>query len=48
MFYATKRWDGIKPAKNVGLHNFTNMFTNDNLFIKAMGNNFKFMFMVVI
>jgi raffinose/stachyose/melibiose transport system permease protein len=48
MFYATKRWDGIKEPQNVGLRNFTYMFSNDDLFIKALGNNFKFMFMVVL
>ena len=48
VFYATKRWDGINPPQNVGARNFTYMFSNDNLFLKSMGNNLKFMLMVVI
>ena len=42
LFYATKRWDGIRTPTNVGLRNFTYMFTNDGTFIKVLGNNFRF------
>lgn len=45
--YALTRWDGIEPAKFVGLHNFTNMLTNDDLFFKVLGNNVRFSLLVV-
>lgn len=48
LFYATKRWDGIRTPTNVGLRNFTYMFTNDGTFIKVLGNNFRFTLVVVI
>ena len=48
LFYATKRWDGIRTPTNVGLRNFTYMFTNDGTFIKVLGNNFRFTLLVVV
>ena len=48
LFYATKRWDGIRTPTNVGLRNFTYMFTNDGTFIKVLGNNFRFTLLVVL
>lgn len=48
LFYATMRWDGIRTPTNVGLRNFTYMFTNDGTFIKVLGNNFRFTLLVVI
>ena len=48
LFYATKRWDGIRTPTNVGLRNFTYMFTNDGTFMKVLGNNFRFTLLVVI
>jgi raffinose/stachyose/melibiose transport system permease protein len=46
--FATRRWDGITPPENVGLRNFTNLLTNDDLFYKVLGNNIEFTFLVVI
>ncbi len=48
LFYATKRWDGIRTPTDVGIRNFTYMFTNDGTFIKVLGNNFRFTLLVVI
>ena len=48
LFYATKRWDGIRTPTNVGFHNFSYMFTNDGTFIKVLGNNFRFTLLVVL
>ena len=46
--YATRRWDVITPPESVGLRNFTNLLTNDDLFYKTLGNNLEFTFLVVI
>lgn len=46
--FATRRWDGITPPENVGLRNFTNLLTNDDLFYKVLGNNIEFTFLVVV
>ncbi len=48
LLYATKRWDGVTKPQFVGLHNFVNMATNDDLLHKVVGNSFKFTFVVVI
>ncbi|MBI3428794.1 MAG: sugar ABC transporter permease [Actinobacteria bacterium] len=45
--YSLTRWDGIGTPKFVGLHNFTNMLTNDDLFFKVLGNNVRFSLLVV-
>ena len=46
--FATRRWDGITPPESVGLRNFTNLLTNDDLFYKTLGNNLEFTFLVVL
>jgi len=46
--FATRRWDGISEPENVGLRNFTNLLTNDDLFYKTLGNNIEFTFIVVV
>lgn len=48
LFYSTKRWDGVTPPQNVGLHNFKYLISNDITFHQIVGNNMKFSFMVVI
>ncbi|WP_017378836.1 carbohydrate ABC transporter permease [Paenisporosarcina sp. TG-14] len=49
IFYSVTDWDGLTPDFNfVGIDNFVNIFTNDFIFQKALGNNMKFMFFVVI
>lgn len=48
LLYATRRWDGIGEPETVGLRNFTYMFTNDDVFIQSISNNFRFMFLVVV
>lgn len=50
LFYATTRWKGQPedPIEQVGLGNFRRMFTNDDTFIKVLGNNFRFTLVVVI
>ena len=48
LLYSTQRWDGVTKAQFVGLHNFKYLATNDDLFHKIVGNNFRFSFIVVI
>jgi raffinose/stachyose/melibiose transport system permease protein len=45
---ATLRWNGIEKAEQVGIRNFTNLLTNDDLFYKVLGNNLEFTFLVVL
>ena len=46
--FATRRWDGITEPEFVGLGNFKNLLTNDDLFYKTLGNNLEFTFIVVL
>jgi raffinose/stachyose/melibiose transport system permease protein len=47
--YAVTDWDGFSPTFNeVGLRNLTDVLTADDLFRNALGNNLKFMLVVVI
>ena len=47
--YSLTDWDGISSVyKNVGLGNFTQILTNDDLFRGALTNNLEFMLVVVI
>ena len=47
--YSVTDWDGFSPtAQFVGLDNFINIFTNDDLFRNAFSNNIKFMLVVVV
>ncbi|WP_409252163.1 carbohydrate ABC transporter permease [Bacillus sp. SCS-153A] len=49
LFYSFTDWDGLTPDYNfVGVDNYINIFTNDSIFVKAFGNNLKFMLFVVI
>ncbi|MGF2618000.1 sugar ABC transporter permease [Rossellomorea vietnamensis] len=49
LFYSFNDWDGLTPDYNfVGAENYINIFTNDSIFVKALGNNIKFMLFVVI
>ncbi|WP_113930674.1 sugar ABC transporter permease [Bacillus sp. P14.5] len=49
LFYSFTDWDGLTPDYNfVGAENYINIFTNDSIFVKALGNNIKFMLFVVI
>ncbi|WP_409295756.1 carbohydrate ABC transporter permease [Peribacillus sp. SCS-26] len=49
LFYSFTDWDGLTADFNfVGAQNYLNIFTNDSIFVKAMGNNVKFMLFVVI
>lgn len=49
LFYSFTDWDGLTPTFNfVGIENYINIFTNDSIFKKSLGNNMKFMFFVVI
>ena len=49
LFYSFTDWDGLTPNYNfVGVDNYINIFTNDSIFVKAFGNNLKFMLFVVI
>jgi len=49
VFYSFTDWDGLTTNFNfVGFENYTNLVTNDSIFIKAMTNNLKFMLFVVI
>ncbi|MFQ6171565.1 carbohydrate ABC transporter permease [Oryzobacter sp. R7] len=47
--YSVTDWDGFSPtARFVGVDNFVNIATNDSLFRNALGNNLKFMLVVVV
>jgi raffinose/stachyose/melibiose transport system permease protein len=46
--YSTTRWDGVTEPIQIGLRNFTYLLTNDDLFLKVLGNNFRFSLVVVI
>jgi raffinose/stachyose/melibiose transport system permease protein len=46
--YATQKWDGITSPEFTGLRNITYLLTEDDLFRKALGNNLRFMLVVVI
>ncbi|WP_404350374.1 sugar ABC transporter permease [Sutcliffiella horikoshii] len=49
VFYSFTDWDGLTTNFNfVGFENYTNLVTNDSIFIKAMTNNLKFMLFVVV
>lgn len=47
--YAATDWDGFSATyHNVGLDNLIKLATNDDLFHNALGNNLKFMLVVVV
>ena len=46
--YSLTRWDRITEPEFVGLRNFINLLTNDDLFYKVLGNNLRFTFLVVV
>jgi raffinose/stachyose/melibiose transport system permease protein len=47
--YSITDWDGFSATfDNVGLGNFRNIATNDDLFTNALTNNLKFMLVVVV
>ena len=49
LFYSFTNWDGFSDAfEFVGFHNYERAFTGDSIFRKTIGNNLKFMFVVVI
>ncbi|HET8987773.1 MAG TPA: sugar ABC transporter permease [Humibacillus sp.] len=49
VIYSVTDWDGFSPtAQFVGLDNFVTIFTSDDLFRNALGNNIKFMLVVVV
>ena len=47
--YSVTDWDGFSPtAQFVGVDNFVKIFTGDDLFRNALGNNLNFMLVVVV
>jgi len=40
--YSLTKWDRITEPEFVGLRNFVNLLTNDDLFYKVLGNNLRF------
>ena len=48
LLYSLQRWDGVTKPEFVGLHNFTYLASNDDLFRKIVGNNIRFTLIVVI
>jgi ABC-type sugar transport systems, permease components len=46
--YSLTKWDRITEPEFVGLRNFVNLLTNDDLFYKVLGNNLRFTFLVVL
>jgi raffinose/stachyose/melibiose transport system permease protein len=46
--YSLTKWDRITDPEFVGLQNFVNLLTNDDLFYKVLGNNLRFTFLVVL
>lgn len=49
VFYSFTDWDGFSDAfQFVGINNYERAFTADSIFRKTVGNNLKFMFVVVV
>lgn len=49
LFYSFTDWDGLSENfQFVGLNNYERAFTGDSIFRKTIGNNLKFMLMVVV
>ncbi|TWT24872.1 carbohydrate ABC transporter permease [Planomicrobium sp. CPCC 101110] len=49
LFYSFTNWDGFSPSYQfVGLDNYDRAFTGDSIFRKTIGNNLKFMLVVVV
>jgi raffinose/stachyose/melibiose transport system permease protein len=48
LWNSTKRWDGVLPPEFIGARNFTYLATNDDLFLKVLGNNIRFALVVVV
>jgi raffinose/stachyose/melibiose transport system permease protein len=46
--YSLTKWDRISEPEFVGVRNFVNLLTNDDLFYKVLGNNLRFTFLVVL
>ena len=46
--YSLTKWDRIADPEFVGIRNFVNLLTNDDLFYQVLGNNLKFTFLVVV
>ena len=47
--YSITDWDGFSATfENVGAGNFSNLATNDDLFLNALTNNLKFLLVVVV
>ena len=46
--YSLTKWDRITDPEFVGIRNFVNLLTNDDLFYKVLGNNLRFTFLVVL
>lgn len=46
--YALTEWDGFAEAKFVGIDNFTRAATNDDIFVRVLGNNVEFTLLVII
>lgn len=49
LFYSFTNWDGFTAEYDfVGFDNYITIVTNDSIFLKALGNNLKFMLFVVV
>ena len=48
LWNSTKRWDGVLPPEFIGARNFTYLATNDDLFLRVLGNNIRFALVVVV
>lgn len=48
LVYSTQKWDGVTKPEFVGLKNFIHLLTDDDLFLKVLGNNIRFTIIVVI
>lgn len=42
------KWDLINPAQMVGLDNFINLFTNDETFLRSIGNTLQYLVLSVL
>ena len=48
LLYSTQRWDGVTKPEFIGLKNFIHLLTDDDLFMKVLGNNIRFAIIVVV
>jgi len=47
LFLSFTEWNMISPMRFVGLQNFIRIFTEDEMFLRVLGNTFRYMLLVI-